>query len=267
MVVTPQGDNEIEEIQLTREALVEIYTPIGEAKDEILNRWNDTVLRDIASNALAGEVPAPFLGNSPQAVLFRYVATPNFEFGLAARKSDILGLPLLYIEFTKDKFCTINPEKRSLGRMSILNGVDKHGNYIVAKKNIFDLATNDGKRFCDITTFSGESLVDLHHRMFFAENKNIVYDISDFAAKSGRCAIETYPFYLTLFTTFGVLFEDYDVSSKEERRFVLDVVLPAFRSVRDMFGVKPLIVQLLDSDQGVEYWNFYPKEIKEKYGI
>lgn len=246
-----------------KKQLLGIYTPLEEAKKEIKRRWNDEALKKRVGQFWGEGVPEPFKVN-PQAVLFRYIATPNFEYDKGKEIADKLGLEYLLMEFFSDKFCTINPDKRGLGRMCFFHGKDKNNRDILSKENLFDLPDNDGKRFDEIVTDSNEKLIDFHHRIFkdmIGDGKT--YDISNFAVKNGRGCKETYPYFMALFLCFGILLEDYDLNLKAERDFVAKTVKPAFDQATKIFGIRPLIVNLFDNFEYDYYWNCYPESIRK----
>jgi hypothetical protein len=56
----------------------EFYTPLEQAKEEIWKRWRNENLRRKVQDFI-DNIPQPFQ-DAPKAVLFRQVATPNFEF-------------------------------------------------------------------------------------------------------------------------------------------------------------------------------------------
>jgi len=258
------NDCSIEEAQ---KILDEMYTSLDEAKQEIWNRWNDKNLRAKIKKFLKADMPEPF-GNEPKAVLFRYIASPNFEYFRVKEIADKIGLKFLYLEFFSDKFCTVNPEKKSLGRIHLFYGKNKNEQNIIKKMNIFDLSKNDGKKFNQIVSFSGDNLVNTHHKALLNFSENVdLYDISDFAQSHGCSSMDTYPYLLAIFCSFGILFEDYDLGLKEERKFVKYTVYPAFKKITKLFGVKPLIVKLFDKSEVYEFWNCYPKEVEKIYGL
>lgn len=243
--------------------LENFYTPLEEAKEEIWQRWNDKELRRKVEDFL-GEVPDIF-HYEPKAILFRYIATPDFEYTRARTLSDQLGLKLLYLEFSGDKFCTLNPDKRTLGRMIFFHAKNINGENIISKKNIFDLASYDGRPFREISTFSGENLVDFHHRLFQPYFRSTdVWDITSFARQRGKNAFENYPYFLSLFAYFGILLEAYDINhSSEELRFAQDIVCPAFNAISERLGVKPLVVRLYEKgDENNGFWSYYPEFLK-----
>jgi hypothetical protein len=54
-----------------------MYTSIEEAKEEVWKRWNDADLRRRVM-AFAADLPEVLL-KEPKAIMFRQLATPNFE--------------------------------------------------------------------------------------------------------------------------------------------------------------------------------------------
>ena len=52
---------------------------------------------------------------------------------------------------------------------------------------------------------------------------------------------------------------------QDERKFTFEVVRPAFDNIRKIFGVKPLIVRLVDiHEEGDISTQYYPIELKDK---
>lgn len=236
----------------------ELYTPLSVAKEEIQRRWNDKELRKKVEDFLGEEFPEMFK-DEPRAVLFRFIATPNFEFRRFFDLSQMVSLEPVYAEFLGDKFCTRNQDKLCLGRIVVSNGKNEK------KKNIINIQDNDNKKFSDIETLWGQKLVDFHHYIFsesFAGVQN--FDVSSFKT-NGETSKDVYIKFLSLFLCNGILFENYiSKDNGYEKKFTNAVVLPAINELFERFGVKPLIVPLLpimDEDQ-VE-WMWYPQDIEE----
>jgi hypothetical protein len=241
----------------------EMYTPLSEAKGEIWRRWNDNKLKKEVEGYL-GEIPEVFK-NEPKTSLFRYIASPNLEFLLANKTAYMAGLKLVFMEFLKDKFCTRNPDKVHLGKIRFIKN-DKSKKYIMAKENIIDLEKSDNVTLCDIKTHKGESLIDFHHKLFLENYPDIeLFDVSHFKS-NGETSFEVYMKVFSLFITNGILLENYCINSnQDERKFTLEVVKPAFDEIRKIFGVKPLIVRLVDIlEEGDMYWQCYPFDLKDK---
>jgi hypothetical protein len=245
----------------------EIYTPLEKAKKEIWKRWKNEKLKDKVRKKL-GKIPDIFNGQ-PNAVLFRFIATPDFEYMHARNLAHDLGLPLVYMEYLKDKFCTRNQDKVSLAKMLFFHGKNSKSECIVSKKKIIDLEKNDGKIFDKIKTRSGEKLIDLHHRLFKPHIKESkIIDISKLAKSNGNSSNDLYPYYLSIFTCFGILLEAYDLGNGDELKFARNTVLPAFEKVESEFGIRPLIVRLYDkNDEGNQYWSYYPEFLMKQISL
>lgn len=247
----------------------DFYSSPEEARTEILRRFSDAALKEKVLTLLGGEMPAIF-GKRPRGVLFRHIATPNHEYFHAKEKAEELGLDFLYLEYIQDKFCSINWEKRCLGRINFFQGRNRKGENIIVKKNIFDITSDDGKNFSDIQTFSGENLVAFHHRLLAqSSSPGEYFDISTFLKKRGKNPAEVYPFLFLFFTCFGVLLEGYNIKdgvkeSHQEKEFVEKVVKPAYQKVQEWVGVSPLIVKIYDNMEEDLYWHCYPQSLQKE---
>lgn len=245
-----------EELDITH-----IYTKLSEAKEEVWRRWNDKELRKKVEEFLGDEMPDVFK-DGPKAVLFRFLATPNFEFRLFSDMNSDMGLEVVFFEFLKDKFCTRNQDKVHLGKLKFYERIN--GSEAIIKQNrILDLQKCEGEMMCNVVTDWGENLIDFHHRIFFKNHNAELFDVSNFK-KNGESAGEVYEKVFSLFICFGVLYENYFVkTSKEEYCFVDNVIKPSFEKVKNHFNIKPLIVPLIGPDvEGDLFWQFYPEEIK-----
>ena len=248
--------------------LNEIYTPLEVAKEEFWKRWNDHDLKKRV-NSFLKDLPN-FIRNTPIALLSRQIASPNYEFHMAYKLANKLGLKLVIEEFLDDKFCTSNIVKLGLARMRIFYRFGKNRHHITKKTKVIDISKNDGKQLKKVETYTGEKLFELHHRLLHLYHRNIrIYDNSEWINSHGRIAIKHYPYFFALFICYGVLLETFWItSSKEERDFVFNVVKPAFDQIKDIFGVRPIIVQLLgDNEDGNLIWESYPAHLLNKVNI
>ncbi len=235
------------------------YTPLEEAKKEIQRRWHDEELKKRVENYL-GDIPEIFQ-KRPKAVLFRNIATPDFEFQHMGDIAQDLGLKPLYLEYLSDKFCTRSLDKLYLGRMSFFHCRDKNNGCVVTKRKLFDLKENDGKTFKDVRTYSGENIIDFHHRLFRPLYPDVkVFDISRWIKAKGKNALENYPHFLSLFLRNAVLLEAYNLDSSEERNFAEKVIIPSFNKVLADFKLKPLVVKLFNKEEIRDlYWYCHPQ--------
>jgi hypothetical protein len=255
--------SELNEDQMQDE-VQKIYTALSTAKDEIWRRWNDASLRKKAEDFLGGDIPEVFRGK-PKAIIFRNIATPNFELKLAVEYAEILELDLVVVEYTADKFCTRNRDKLHLGKMLFLNDNAK-GACVTAKKNIISIKEMDNVRLSEIKTIWNENLIDFHHRILQCNGyKNIgTFDASIYK-ESGLGPYEVYLKIFGFCSHFSVLLENFLVKTdKGERNFTQKVILPAFHKVSEMTGERPMIVPLLSVDEEESInWQYYPDEIKD----
>ena len=241
-----------------------IYTPLSVAKEEIWRRWNDKELKKKVEDFLGGDVPEVFR-KEPRSALFRFIATPNLEYVLASEMAKLMDLELVFMEFLGDKFCTRNQDKLYLGKLAFFYQKDGRV-YLKQKKKIIDIERCDNKPLREIKTFWGESFIDFHHRIFDEKyGKTQRFNVSDFKT-NGESSYEVYLKVFALFICHGILFENYFImSNKDEKKFTLNVIKPAFDEIHRIFGIKPLVVPLISSVvEETLYWQYYPDYIMDK---
>lgn len=245
------------------ESVENMYSTLSEAKEEIQKRWNDKDLRRKVEKYL-GEIP-PAFQNEPVGALFRFIATPNLEFQIASEMARMANLDIVFMEFLGDKFCTRNLDKVHLGKMKFFKNINGK-KIVIAKDKIIDIEKSESLSFHDMVTLKGMSFVNFHHDIFFNlyPNKKI-FNASCFKM-NGETASEVYDKVLALFVANGILFENYFINTNnDERRFVLDVIRPAFKRIEEMFGVKPLIVPLISNKiEGDILWQCYHYNLLEE---
>jgi len=243
-----------------------LYTPLHEAKEEIWRRWNDKALREEVS-AYLGDIPDLFK-ETPHAMLWRWIATPNFETIRFLALASQVELPPFLAEYADDKFCTMNPDKLYLGKMVFIQ--ESKDQFIKSHINIIDIPGNDGRIIKEIQTHWGCTLIDAHHSLwngFYPDIK--LTDFTSWFSSLGNNIHKRYELMLALFLCHGVLFENYIINDnhyfKHERKFVIDVIMPAFQKIQELFGLKPLIVPLVTpEEEGDLYWNYYPGFLKQE---
>jgi len=242
----------------------ELYTSLNDAKVEIQARWHNTALKKEIEGYL-GNVPDPFRSD-PRAVLDRTIATPDIEFFHFKEMAKQVGLKPLVIEYVKDKFCTKNPDKLRLAKMVFFYKRNRKMEAIVKNHTILDCAHDDGKECTSIQTLWNENFVDFHHRIFDASNSTGVkiFDASSWFKSNGKSAKQYYRHFLALFICNGILFENF-LMDEREGRFTTEVVIPAFKKVKEYFGVKPLIVPVIPENEiNDKYWWCYPEWVEQE---
>lgn len=252
----------IEEIAGSRDTFNDyVYTPWEEAIRELEVRKDDAALRAYVEKAVPHGIPEIMRGKQSM-VLFRHIATPNYEINRFVIAADALHtLQPLILEYTADKFNNRNEWKFSLGKLPFHKGQNRLGEGIFERVNIIDVNASNNVPLKDISTAWGENLVDFHHGLFeeaFPHLTGSVLDLSSWLHQTGQTAKEYYAAFFALFLTDAILFENFMLEEKEFP-FTRDVILPAFKRIHEETGKKPLVVALepthMESDQ---FWLSHP---------
>lgn len=243
-----------------------VYTPLSEALRLLDERQKDPVLMAKVEELLKGNIPEVFKNNNKFAVLFRQIATLNYEskrFISIAKENNLIPV---FLEYHHDKFTPENAFKYSLGKIVLCNGVGKHGGLKNEHCNIINFNESNGKRLIDIPTLFSESLVDFHKNLFnkFLPDNNLIFcEISDWIKNNGTMPSIYYINFLLLFVCNGILFENFLLPGSEGD-FTKNVALPAIERIMNLTGVKPLIVPLEPVDmESDDYWYSYDSKILE----
>jgi hypothetical protein len=243
-------------------AVSRLYTPLSVAKEEIRKRWqNEDLKREVEK--FLGVVPEVFQ-NGFSASLFRFIATPDLECRLAQDMASAIDLNFVFMEFLNDKFCTRNADKMRLGKMVFFKDRNKRDAEFGSRVKVINIVQSEGIAFKDIKTLKGENFVDFHHNLFRLEGDVVqTFDVSRFKT-NGETASEVYRKILALFICHGILFENYFVNtSSDEKRFTHEVIIPMFDEAYERFGVKPLIVPIISSEDEDASWQAYPESLRE----
>jgi hypothetical protein len=242
----------------------EIYTPLEEAKKEIHKRWNDKKLRKKVELYFNKDYLPDYFFEKPHAISIEDVATPNLYCWTFVNKAYEAGLEPLYFEYLDDIFITTNHDKASLAKMSFYHGLDDNGNMIKTIKRVINLdGSEEGKKLHEIKTLSGETLVDLHHKLMlknFPDAK--IFDGSEWFKSKGGHAKNYYKYVLAMTVCHGVLFDNF-LNYGYEEKLINEILIPAFNEIEKEFGCKPLIVSVAPTDKILEkYWLAYPEFTK-----
>lgn len=240
-----------------------MYISLEEAKKEVWKRWNDADLRRRVLEYV-GDVPE-YCEHEPRAVLWRWLATPNYEslrFWEMAKKAN---LKPIYFELIGDKFCSKNSDKKYLGKLSFFNGKGRNNGDRVTCCHAIDFCLEDGKAFREIRTISGQDFVTFHHRMLSQVLPALeLTDKTDYCKKMGGMPEHYYHRMMAFFICHGILFENF-LEERDEGNFVREIAWPAIRRVTEHFGIKPLIVRLLPEESEADpYWCWYPGHLEEE---
>jgi len=249
--------------ELARE-LEAIYTPLEEAKTEIWRRWSDKDLKKKVDNFLKDDVPEIFR-DSPKAVLARHVLSPHYELSHFLELSKMIGLKALCLEYLDDKFVAENIDKYYLGKLFFHKGNNRNENDVIATLKAIEINKAEGNNICTLETMWGENLVDFHHKLIDLSGLNNsidIFDISDYYKRNGTTAKEYYIYFFSLYICYAVLIENY-LLDKKQIDFTMEVALPSYKKVLNIFGLKPLIVHLgpVGEEENL-CWRYYPISVK-----
>lgn len=245
----------------TDEFLSFAYTPLEQALAELARRRQDQTLTPPQPS-----LPVPF-ASGPKAVLFRHLATPNYEtrcFVAATQATKVLEPVVL--EYTHDRFSDINEWKCSAAKIPFYKSTDPKGQIQFEALNVLDFNISRGRPLGELQTRWGQSLVEFHHELFrraFPDLQNGFFDLSDWLHENGPSARAYYQSFLKLFIRDGILFDNFLLEGPEVP-FNQTVVLPSLTAVIKETGLKPLIVPLLPQESaGSKYWLCQPPEDKK----
>lgn len=243
----------------------EFYTPISQVRAELERRWNDPVLKEKVDNYFGREIPT-VLRDSPKAILFRNIITPDGEFARFFNISNELNLTPVGLEYTQDKFVAFNEDKYSVASLAFYFGIRNNGEPRVYNKKIVDIPLAEGKPMSEMVTLWGEPLDLFHHRFTEASYPGFLKNIEDISRWLHYNEGGSKTYYIDLMALLirgGVLFEDF-ITTGYESKFTLEKFIPAFKKAEEIFGVKPLIIELGGSDyeNGPSWW-YYKEEQKK----
>jgi hypothetical protein len=212
----------------------------------------------------AGELEA-FLATGTYAVLFRQVATPNFEFARFVSLASDCGLTPLILEFHRDKYVIRNAAKIAIARMSFQYEIGRNSGMGSKHLSVVDLSKVDGRRLNEVTTVWGDPFIGFHHELlerFPPQIPVLRFEGSDWFNSHGGKARDYYTDLLSLFVRHAVLFETFLLDGGAEGAFTIDIVLPAFADATARHGVPPLMCSLDPPEhEGCSSWYAYHTDL------
>ena len=267
----------------------DIYTPKEAAFETIMERRNNPELREKVAQYLGESIPATcFLAETPPAFLARYVPRATDEDRLFADEAREAGFTPYWSSYLADRYTTRNPEKVQTIRPPIRwTKGQRTRQWVVAPEErnggIGELNTVFGYTSAEYQQGVRELVLANDGNEELAGN---VFDMTDwyrfqaprFGWESGNLAAYYYPATMTLASTLGVLYEDFDggpnAGNGDLAAFMNQVVYPAIAKVTQDIGVAPVIVQLpyrdgmnetglefLDSDTAIAFRSLGSKAI------
>jgi hypothetical protein len=245
----------------------QIYTPLEDALAELEARQLDAELAGYVARMLPHGVPPPMRRSHRNLVLFRHIATPNFEtarfLAVTAALTDFVPLIL---EYHDDQFNDRNQYKHLLGKLCFEKGINRRGERMFERVSAIHFNTSNTKPFGKIATHWKQPFVLFHHELFercFPQFADAPRDVSAWLHCYGPAAADYYQPFFASFLAHGILLENFRFD-KQERGFTEAIMLPAFSRIEAACGKRPLIVRLLPpAAESDDAWYSYPYAMKQ----
>jgi hypothetical protein len=205
----------------------------------------------------------PLLQSRPL-LLFRALATPNFETLRFLDLARCAGRPPLILELRDDWFTpTVNLSKRRLGKLRIYRTAASSAKSATRSVSVVSFNERGRQRISDLRCGDGTPFIDMHHGMLSAvtgdELSGRVIDIANLCRSDAPRS--HYERIFALCTCFGVLAETFSLSGAEGA-FTAEVVLPAFEATVARFGARPAVTELLPNGSATDpHWESYPASV------
>lgn len=221
-----------------------MYTELQDAKQLLEMRLSKQIEVKTAWEEKGLDLPLNF--QSPTAVVAK-PAMFRIESAKAISMAKSGDLQTCWLTFDSDMFTSASKIKRSLVSPYFTEKKDKHGNFIAEKKPLVKNHLRVEKRKLEsMISDDNQPVMDLHRKRLLQACPEVkISDMSTWAKSLGG-ASEYYEYYLSLFVSHAILFEDYHggESGKGLSDFTTKVFEPAFEKVTQKFGAKPIIVKL-----------------------
>jgi hypothetical protein len=224
----------------------DFLTPLPQALEEISERRKNIQLHTAVFNYLQADIPSHFLHEQPILYLSRHLATPNFESLKFIEVAKPHNLPIVIGEDSHGKFTSINESKKSLGKMSIVKGMNRNRDEIIENFTIVDFGKWDGSTIGEVVTNFNKPLTEFHHGLFteiYPKGITIVDEAAWIDRHHRNDILEQYKHLLVLLLLHGIMCEVY---YQNDLQFVEEILKPAFTFVVDTFGHRPLIHGFVD---------------------
>lgn len=202
----------------------------------------------------------------PRAVLWRQVATPNYELRSFLRSARRLGLKPVVVTYPEDTMCSRNAFKRALVAPLFIEGVNRLGQPIWRKRQMVNVQSVENVPFGDIWIGNRE-LPALHHELLqiaLPDTEFSVIDGSDWRAKQGG----SYDCYLNICASLDdkiTLFEDF-MTNEAETKFFDAVVRPALLEAAKALGREPAILPICKGCRAASpLWYAYPDSYRAHF--
>jgi hypothetical protein len=203
----------------------------------------------------------------PQAILWRQVATPNYELRSFLRASRRHGLEPIVLTFSSDRMSNRNAFKRTLVAPMFVEGINRSGQPIWRRRRVLNVDELTALRISEIK-FGKIKLPGFHMELLEMALPNEEVKVLDISEWIEEFHISPEQYYLSIFlslTDGTTLFENF-VTDSEEGRFAEKVINPAFSKAREIIGCDPMIVPLCCGRRASSaLWYAYPDSYRAHF--
>lgn len=242
----------------------DIYTPLTQAYKELQERRQNKELCASIKKFFGDKLPS--FTDKPHAFISRPIATPNFELRNFIDHTKTIGLDPIILEYP-GKLVAKNPDKYHLCMMYFHNNFPQQVIPTFSKMKIADISAYEGKLLGSVETNNQINIQEFHHAILldeFPSLKDSLFDFNEWFNQTRNLTDYYYLYYLMLFLCNGILFDNFFFNDTEESKFIAHKFLPSFERVKELFGIKPLIVPLLPlEDERSHKWLYYPGSVRE----
>ena len=203
----------------------------------------------------------------PRAILFRQIATPNYELRRFLRICARSGFVPVVLQYPTDQMSCHNRFKRSLVAPMFLEGFSRNGQPFFRRQVLRNVEQVDRLRLLDVS-ISGRRSPDIHADLLRLALPNEEMELVD-----GSSWFDLYPngakdYYVDLFvglTANRMLFEDF-ITDNADARFFDEVVRPAFDAACSKLGQRPMVRRLCENRRAASpLWYTYPASYRAHF--
>jgi len=238
----------------------DIHLSLEMAREELSKRWNNAALKKAIETELGVHL-LPNFTDKPRAVLTRQLCSPDNGFVFFYQCAKYINASPFAWEFHGDTFVHFNEEKKGLGRLRV---VLEDGSK--ATVDIMNFHAAERKQLAEISTKTGEKLVDFHHSLFKLSGHDIEKRNNTLWFRNLGRASDYYYYLLLHFVAHGVLFVNIESPEGDDSdaNFIRNVIYPAILRIENNFGIKPIFSRLYpeaesqSADEDFFWWCYPP---------
>ena len=200
----------------------------------------------------------------PRAILFRQIATPNYELRRFLRLCARSGYAPVILQYHADRMSCHNTFKRSLVAPMFLEGISGNGRPIFRRRVLENIEKVDRLRIFEVS-ISGRTLPAFHNELLRLALPDEPVELIEGSHWFGKYSAGAREYYVDLFAALTgnlILVEEFITDAS----FFDRVVRPAFDAACTMIGQRPLVRRLCDNRRRESpLWLAYPASFRSHF--